>query len=67
MSTLAEDIEKLAQDESVMWAVRVLTDKGINGVLYDKLIAMTTPKIGYTIHQDDGTGVCTTCGTGWPN
>lgn len=40
MSTLAEDINKLAEDESVMWAVGVLTDKGINGVMYDKLIAL---------------------------
>ena len=23
--------------------------------------------IGYMIHQDDGTGHCTACGTAWPD
>lgn len=43
MSTLAKDVEALAQDESVVWAVGVLRDKGINGVMYDKLINFKPP------------------------
>lgn len=50
MSTLKQDIAALADDESVMWAVGVLTDKGINGVMYDKLISFNaTPE-----RNDDG-------------
>jgi hypothetical protein len=41
MATLAEDIAALAKDEKVMWAVGVLRKRGINGVMYDKLISMT--------------------------
>jgi len=39
MATLLEDIAALADDEAVMRAVRVLTDKGINGVMFEKLMA----------------------------
>jgi hypothetical protein len=39
MKTLAGDIAELAENEAVMDAIKVLTDAGINGVLYDHLIA----------------------------
>jgi len=39
MKTLAEEIAALAEDDSVMWAIGVLTEKGINGVMFEKLIA----------------------------
>jgi hypothetical protein len=39
MATLTEDIAELADDEQVMRAVGVLTEKGINGVMFEKLMA----------------------------
>lgn len=67
MATLSEDIAALADDEAVMRAVAVLTGKGINGAMFEKLMAgRPTQKIAYTVHRDDGTGHCTACGTAWP-
>lgn len=51
MATLSEDIAALANDEEVMWAVRVLTDKGINGVMFEKLIGRPLRNEGF--HLED--------------
>lgn len=50
----------------VLVAVEVLSGKGVNGAMFEKLIAMQQPKIKYTVHQDDGNGNCTACKTEWP-
>jgi rRNA maturation endonuclease Nob1 len=47
MATLTDDIAALAKDQRVMWAVKVLRDRGINGVMYDKLIALAKPWPGH--------------------
>jgi hypothetical protein len=48
VTTLAEDIAALAQDRSVMWAAGVLRDRGINGVMYEKLLALTALRKDFT-------------------
>jgi hypothetical protein len=67
MSQNRDPLEALYDDPAVVRAMEVLEKHAITGEQYEKLVAMTTTqKISYTIHQDDGTGHCATCGTEWP-
>jgi hypothetical protein len=70
---LSAKVERLAADESVIWAVNVLRKHGINGVMYDKLVSVE--QMGHRhdpecesrskVNHIDGKTYCASCGAVW--